>query len=429
MKPPLLEARPLRWLRHPLALVGVLIVFVLAAGWAGMKAIWGRDLDAARTRVAAFGLPRNFTELYPPLPAGRDATDDVRALITRLDANEVEASKRHSVHERLFEAAADPATWDEETRGYLRRAELAELEEHVARIARADGARLVESDAIVPTDRWKVFPTLALVRCLSARAMVIADDGDGERAAALVGDLLAFERVFVEQTTLVRAAASTVLDRDIACALRYVVERRALDESSLRRLAAELEARDPHAERLRALDLEGLHSASRVFGAVRERGSELLPGGLGFVYGSVLGAPLLDEEEALYLDHVADMREQLVRSPWSPIVEREFPKWTRIVPLVAFRGERLTAELAQQRRTIDVARAAVALVRARQIDGRWPASLQELAPRFVATVPRDVPGGRELVLTMEGGLCRVALEARPLSARSWAWPLDWALER
>lgn len=426
---------PPAWISHPLFLWPLLLFAFLGAGWTGMKVLWRRDLERQRARFAAIGDANPAYELFPPLPPERDATDAVRRLLAAVQARPATEFSRAIAqqHETMSKLALDPRQWPDTTREWLAGESADELESLAADAARGDGARLLHLEqGLLARDDWRVIPMLSIVRCLSARALLLADTGEVEHAARLVERLLALDRMLVEQPTLARALACAVLDRDALCALRSIVGSKALDESRLRELAAALDARDPLRERLAAFDLECAHVALEGIALVRSGNARGFSGPLGRIYGSALGAPLCDEEEALYLGVMLDMRDEFVATPWSPPTAGggdALPRWSRLARCLVPASGILQRELVPYRRALDLARAAVALARAQRQEARWPARLDDLAPRWLAEVPGDVPGGKPFAYSSSGSECEVALDAHAMPETAWAWPMNWKLAR
>jgi hypothetical protein len=385
----------------------VLLAVIAVAGWS----LWTRhQVNAAKARIRAAGLPTTIAEIRPPaIPDGDNAFPLIEKIGTLVKASPSADSSDGREKLAEFRKAAKPSP--EEIDAIARLLDTPPLREELALVREA--AAKPGYDAHIPFEQGPalLIPAVGWIRnslvTLAASARLASLRGDRERAFAdlsamlVVAEFMRDEPILISQLTRV-AAMGITLD-----ALERIVAEQGLSGGSCEKLAAKLGAIDLRTGMVRAIDGERVGFGGYYFELFAGKSTDReLAGALGIEPNK--GLTLAFEFYRLshlsrldytgYLDRMREMRLEYANPSHSPARQTEemrkissdiprFHVFTRIVmPTLATVCQKST--FGQQK--MAVAALGLALERYRQAHGDYPADLAGLTPDFIPVVPRDL---------------------------------------
>ncbi|MHC4713269.1 MAG: hypothetical protein ACYTAN_08380 [Planctomycetota bacterium] len=250
-------------------------------------------------------------------------------------------------------------------------------------------------------------------RLLSLGILLASLEGRGEEGMALARDGLALSRSLAEEPTLISSlvgmAISSItlshnLQRLISSCELSDGELAALQED-LERYAAEFSIRPGLEGELVQLSaiFEALMTGELVFGELLGRDAQLVDSVLAKMPGWVKGGYLKCDQAAatdFYLDLFGAIEvssvsevEKKMSGVMAELVESPFIFSRMLVPAIS--RAHLQGELTRAR--LKATAAAIAALRFKKAEGRWPDRLDELVGRYIEAVPLDPMTGAPLI--------------------------------
>jgi hypothetical protein len=252
------------------------------------------------------------------------------------------------------------------------------------------------------------------VQLLTFAAIAAAEDGEGPAALQRLDECLALCESPRNDSNFIITMMGFTGRSSALYGLERVLARASFDDESLAAFQKRLANAAARIEPAAAIEAEMVETIE-FFRLLREGNAEAA----GFVYGKPgilnrLKARLTyagaDADAAAYTETVLDLlqalREQDASSPGfalpPPSMSRLYQGRYRMSAMVADGIYSFPAQCNRMRARLLCASAAVAALRFRNDNGRWPATLDELVGKYIDAVPTDPVTGASLLFTAGG---------------------------